>query len=601
MSQAEELLNSLSIDEASTYSARASEERIVIGDDRFWVVPNSMKKIAVQYDHNIETITFSIPRYWDTKDMSTMQVYINYLLPDKTPGSYIGDGFGVDPNNSDRLIFSWTISRNVTQLKGNVYALICVKDVDGNGNERVHWNSELCRDLYISEGLETDAPPPVEEYPDIITQLLMRMTTVETINVQKEEMEQILAEARAANDYCDGTVDAIEAAAEGFFNNYANAVKGNISGSIVRVDDVSPMKHSVKCRVHGKNLFDGTLNEGILGNADFYIYTEGDYVSLKTYLKSGTYTMSISNKVYVARTILDGQYSINGIVISPDAPYTFTVYEDGYVGFSMRLDPRTAWDTATTIQIEEGVVATEYESYIDPTTTSLQRFGKNLLDHNLMSESVTLNGVTITRNGSKIKLNGTLTTDSVLLNTNFCFHGILNNKYTLSYEYIGGTINGTSSVCVGASDTAEASRQSWANILMKDRNNSTTYSLNKPYIKHLWLYAMAGVTFNNYTIRIQLETGESATNFEECVSDTYIPDESGNCSVYSVSPITTIATNNKNLVIEAEYNRDTTKMFESYVLTDEAKSEIAERIEGDIAEVFASLNEYATSVIGGDG
>lgn len=584
MSQAEELLNSLSIDEASTYSARASEERIVIGDDRFWVVPNSMKKIAVQYDHNIETITFSIPRYWDTKDMSTMQVYINYLLPDKTPGSYIGDGFGVDPNNSDRLIFSWTISRNVTQLKGNVYALICVKDVDDNGNERVHWNSELCRDLYISEGLETDSPPPVEEYPDIITQLLTRMTTVETINVQKEEMEQILAEARAANDYCDETMSGLEDAAEEFYNNYANAVKGNVSDSIVRVDDVSPMEHSVKCRVQGKNLFDGTLNEGILGNADFYIYTEGDYVTLKTYLKSGTYTMSISNKVYVARTILDGRYAIKGVVVSPDVPYTFTVNTDGYVGFSMRLDPRTAWDSSTTIQIEEGIIATEYEPYIDPTSVTVRRLGKNLFPVNEVTLEKT-NAWGLQQMGQVRLAPG--------IYTAYC-----------KFEQVGVD---ESTVSLSIRDHSDAvDTISTANSTKTRGELKTTFEVT-PERQGIQVYLYCNNTANALNTKcvftdIQLEAGSDFTGFDKYITfESYTPDIDGTVTITSVSPTETIYSINSGITIEAEYNRDTTKMFESYVLTDEAKSEIAERIEGDIAEVFASLNEYATSVIGGDG
>ena len=60
MSGAEELLNR----EATTYLARLeAEPHIVIGEDRFITVPSELKRIAVQYDHNIETVTFDCPRY----------------------------------------------------------------------------------------------------------------------------------------------------------------------------------------------------------------------------------------------------------------------------------------------------------------------------------------------------------------------------------------------------------------------------------------------------------------------------------------------------------------------------------------------------------
>ena len=56
---AEELLDSLSEEEISAYTAdSATEEHIVVGADRFITVPDSLKRIAVQFDHNIETVTF---------------------------------------------------------------------------------------------------------------------------------------------------------------------------------------------------------------------------------------------------------------------------------------------------------------------------------------------------------------------------------------------------------------------------------------------------------------------------------------------------------------------------------------------------------------
>ena len=56
-----------------------SEEHIIIGRDRYITVPEGLKRIAVQYDHNVETVTFDCPRYWDEHDLSTMNIYINYI------------------------------------------------------------------------------------------------------------------------------------------------------------------------------------------------------------------------------------------------------------------------------------------------------------------------------------------------------------------------------------------------------------------------------------------------------------------------------------------------------------------------------------------
>lgn len=170
MSQAKDLLNALSADETTTDNV-IPEARIVIGDDRVIRVPNSLKRIAVQYDHNIETVTFECPRYWDGYDMSTMAIYINYMRSDGYPDSYPVAGVSVD--ESDRMYFDWTISRNVSEVAGTLSILVCVKNVDDEGIELNHWNSELNSELYVSKGMESDVHKAENTYPDIIAQILM--------------------------------------------------------------------------------------------------------------------------------------------------------------------------------------------------------------------------------------------------------------------------------------------------------------------------------------------------------------------------------------------------------------------------------------------
>lgn len=168
MSLADELLNSIASGDTETYAADAtSEQHIVINPDRTVVVPENLKKLAVQFDHNIETVTFDCPRYWDGLDMSQMNVYVNYIRSDNQTGAYPAT---VTSANETTMQFNWTISREVTEVKGTIAFLVCVKKVV-DGAEVNHWNSELCRECYISEGLEAEAFV-ADQYPDIITQLL---------------------------------------------------------------------------------------------------------------------------------------------------------------------------------------------------------------------------------------------------------------------------------------------------------------------------------------------------------------------------------------------------------------------------------------------
>lgn len=184
MSKADELLNSLGEEavqesDVTVYAAAPEEEpHVVIGNDRFITVPEMLKRIAVQFDHNIETITFDCPRYWDNIDMSVMKIYVNYICADKTIGSDLAENITIDENDTNIMHFTWTISRKVTTAAGRLAFLICIKHTDAEGNEAVHWNSELNNDMYISEGLET-GEPITNSYPDIITDLLVRMSTVE--------------------------------------------------------------------------------------------------------------------------------------------------------------------------------------------------------------------------------------------------------------------------------------------------------------------------------------------------------------------------------------------------------------------------------------
>ena len=190
MSKAEELLNTLSTTTVSTRLADSSTEpHIVIGDDRFVTVPSELKRLAVQYDHDIETVTFDCPRYWDDHDMSEMRIYINYLRSDAEAGCYKAQNITGDSSDENSMHFDWTISRNVTETFGKIVFLVCVKKADDNGNEKNHWNSELCKDCYVSEGLEYDIEPVKELYPDLIENWYQEVLgVINEVNTVKQDL-----------------------------------------------------------------------------------------------------------------------------------------------------------------------------------------------------------------------------------------------------------------------------------------------------------------------------------------------------------------------------------------------------------------------------
>lgn len=179
MTLTDELLNDLTENDIMLYTTNpADEPHIVVGEDRFITVPDELKRIAVQHDHDIETVTFDCPRYWDGIDMSTMYIYINYMRSDGGVGMYLAKDVTVDSNDKNIMHFDWTISENVSMSKGALSFLVCIKKTDSEGNLSNHWNSELNKEMYVSEGLECE-DSILNQYPDIVTDLLTRMNELE--------------------------------------------------------------------------------------------------------------------------------------------------------------------------------------------------------------------------------------------------------------------------------------------------------------------------------------------------------------------------------------------------------------------------------------
>ena len=227
MSQADELLNSLSEGDISLQLVNPeTEPHIVIGDDRFISVPKELQRIAVQYDHDVETVTFDCPRYWDGLDMSKMSIYINYMRKDRYVACYKATDVTVDAADSNIMHFDWTISRNVSEVKGELRFLVCIKKGDAEGYEVNHWNSELNNEMYISEGLEVE-PSIFDPYPDIIGQWEDEVNAV----------KQILLDARDSGEL-DGATFTPSVDADGNLS-WTND-KGRANPATVNVKGYSP-------------------------------------------------------------------------------------------------------------------------------------------------------------------------------------------------------------------------------------------------------------------------------------------------------------------------------------------------------------------------
>lgn len=273
MSQADELLEGLSENEIAMYSAGEEvEPHIVIGKDRFITVPDKLKKIAVQHDHNIETVTFDCPRYWDGHDLSTMTIYINYMRPDGEPGSYIADNVAVDETDENVFHFTWTISNHVTYAKGNLKILVCAKKVNvETAEEENHWNSELNTDMYVATGMECETSV-MDSNPDIIGQLLMRMDAAENAvyvgNVENavkyySETKTLVEENVAKQDVINSRIDQVMATVSSDANNTTYTLVGISNPNCITGYIKSNSTHAVLV-VTGIDINDSSLSGWIV-------------------------------------------------------------------------------------------------------------------------------------------------------------------------------------------------------------------------------------------------------------------------------------------------------------------------------------------------
>lgn len=476
MSRAEELLNTLD-DGGVALADETGEGYIVINDDRTITVPESLKRLGVQYDHNIETVTFRCPRYWDGNDMSEMKIYINYLRADGVKGQYLATNVKV---SGDTMTFDWVVSNNVTRAKGTIVFLVCIVKTNEDGLEEQHWNSELNQSCYISEGMECQETMAMS-YPDIITHLLLRMEETESVasteTVEKvtntwltTNRDQLLAEidgkANAALETIPGDYTETYQLAQDSVRTRANAIVSSVDGAAVAAYGISDdylrnlqvYGRTAQTVTTGKNLFDLTSalanqKRGTTTVSDYYAYDNGVQVKSNSYdhgrayihlnLTAGTYTISAdvsvkSNWNFSVKNYDTGIELINETMTAPTdgrihVSSVFTLDADALVGFCfMSVVTGGPATTATNIQLEVGEAEHDYEPYsggfaspspnwpqdlnsISDNTVSI--YGANLIPYPYTNAAQTLHGITYT-----VDADGSVTaTGTTTQGTNFYF------------------------------------------------------------------------------------------------------------------------------------------------------------------------------------
>ena len=360
-------------------------------------------------------------------------------------------------------------------------------------------------------------------------------------------------------------------------NTFANALKGNKSGSAILIDDVSPVPHEMNVKVRSKNLLpypftyetvdsygitfkdnkDGTItlngkNDGteisnynlfytsdklsfLKPNTDYYLSCNLDNItrSLRTVKSDGTYTY----------------YSYGNINFPPDET-------PDRLFIQVKTDNTTTYNnTVVKLQIELGTTSTAYTPYIpDLTAVKVSRYGKNLFDKSTLRVAQGVKNLAQTNNGFTFETASTKTTMQVTcdvflsVGTYYC-RGTVSSSDGLNggwgvYDPIKGVyiINASSRGTVNDKFTITKSK---------------TYNLS--FFANYNSAVDVTMTFTN----IQLELGTTATVYEpykECAE--YTPNADGTVNgITSLYPSTTLTTDTDGVIIDCEYNRDINKAF----------------------------------------
>ena len=188
MTEAEKLLATLDVNDPKLLPIPSKDDGyFIIGEDRVITVPDGLKRIAVQYDVEVEAVMFECPRYFNGIDLTKLDMYVNYMRADGAMSSYHIEDVTVDPENDKQIHFTWLIGGYLAEVAGDLQFIISGSKTDESGNIVNKWNTEINADLHVSNGMQS-AEYVVSLYPDIVTQLLTRLdnTAVYTPSVSAD-------------------------------------------------------------------------------------------------------------------------------------------------------------------------------------------------------------------------------------------------------------------------------------------------------------------------------------------------------------------------------------------------------------------------------
>ena len=201
MTEAERLLSS-------------TNNHAVINADKTITLPYGFAESVIQGDHNVDKLTFDCPRYWDGLDLTTLNLYVNYLSSDGKGNHSFVNNTSVDSDDSNTIHFTWILDNNATVESGTLAFMVCGQKYYDGSNKEYDWNTRINDEIAIQKGIH-------------LTEETLR-------NIDPTEMEQLIQIANAAGGILNTSISNATSVKTGLDNSIysSNTVKANLESSI---------------------------------------------------------------------------------------------------------------------------------------------------------------------------------------------------------------------------------------------------------------------------------------------------------------------------------------------------------------------------------
>ena len=353
----------------------------------------------------------------------------------------------------------------------------------------------------------------------------------------------------ANKKYVDDTTNNVKSYVN---NNFANALKGSASGEAVRLTDVSPLEHTLTVKLKSKNLLPFPYFHSSMTNQVGIAYTvnpDGTITANGTATGRSEFVLSANKSDWAS-----GNYVLSGCPSGGSADTYFLQTINGFsdTGSGLKVNNTAELKRISIIikkgttvsnlvfkpQLELGTTPTAYTPYIiDFSGVTLKKYGKNLVDISDGNSAASANTVDITESCPRgINIFGSAYLERSVnqpcrLRIDYVVDGETNYLFgEMMYSSGIGTVEGTIPISA----------------------TQVNFTFQK----------LINTEGDIYWKNVQLEVGDSATDYRAFQQQNYIANADGTVSgVTSISDDITLMSDTDGVIINAEYNRDINKAF----------------------------------------